>query len=144
MDDGPSMASSAQTVSYEAPQDALEEKLASSWSEVLGVERVGRNDSFFALGGSSVKAATLLNRLRRHMSEPISVVALFEAPTVANLAAYLRERHPDCSRAIVDESALEPMVPASKRPLDLLARIDELSDEEVEALLVEHGNVEAR
>jgi hypothetical protein len=78
------------------------------------------------------------------MSEPISVVALFEAPTVANLAAYLRERHPDCARAIVDESALEPTVLASKRPLDLLARIDELSDEEVEALLVEHGNVEAR
>ena len=87
------------------------------------------------------------NRLRRHMSEPISIVALFEAPTVGNLAAYLRERHPDCAAAIQEESALEPlelMPIESNRPQDLLARIDALSDEEVEALLVEHGNVDAR
>ncbi len=100
-------------VPYEAPRDPLEETpgcvLAERSWESGGS---GRNDSFFALGGSSIKAATLLNRLRRHMSEPVSIVALFEAPTVANLAAYLRERHPDCASRTVGiegESLVEPM-----------------------------------
>jgi acyl transferase domain-containing protein/acyl-CoA synthetase (AMP-forming)/AMP-acid ligase II/acyl carrier protein len=131
---------------YQPPADRLEEKLARSWEEVLQVPRVGRNDSFFLLGGSSLKAATLLNRLRRHMSEPISIVALFEAPTIAHLASYLREHHPDCAAAIEADapSPAETTIDKIETPTDLLARIDELSDEEVESLLVEQGHVDAR
>jgi myxalamid-type polyketide synthase MxaE and MxaD len=149
LDDGAS-SSSPERAPYEAPRDLLEERLASSWQEVLGVERVGRSDSFFSMGGSSIKAATLLNRLRRHMTEPaepISIVALFEAPTVAHLAAYLREHHPDCARAIESSGPADktdPVIEKTRRPLELLERIDELSDEEVEALLVEHGHADAR
>ena len=101
LDDGPvSAAPAAVTTPYEAPHDVLETRLAEAWQEVLGA-RVGRharrallNDSFFALGGDSIKAATLLNRLRQHMTNSISIVALFEAPTIAHLAAYLRESPP--------------------------------------------------
>jgi hypothetical protein len=81
------------------------------------------------------------------VSEPISIVALFEAPTVAGLASYLREHHPDCALAIECTGIVDGAVGAierTDRPLELLARIDEMSDEQVDALLVEHGNADAR
>jgi hypothetical protein len=81
------------------------------------------------------------------MSEPLSIVALFEAPTVAHLASYLREHHPECATAIESESPegpVEGVIERTDRPVDLLARIDELSDDEVEALLVEHGSNDVR
>ncbi len=147
LDDDSSSAPGRSAAAYEAPRDLLEARLAASWQEVLGVERVGRSDSFFSLGGSSIKAATLLNRLRKHVTEPISIVALFEAPTVAHLASYLREHHPDCALAIESASPLdgaEGSIERTDRPLELLARIDDLSDEQVEALLVEQGSADAR
>jgi acyl transferase domain-containing protein/acyl-CoA synthetase (AMP-forming)/AMP-acid ligase II/acyl carrier protein len=147
LDDGSAGAAGPAAAPYEAPRDLLEERLAASWREVLGVERVGRRDSFFSLGGSSIKAATLLNRLRKHMTEPISIVALFEAPTVAHLASYLREHHPDCASAIESASLADGTkraIERTDRPLELLARIHELSDEQVDALLLEHGSADAR
>ena len=137
LDDGPvSAAPAAVTTPYEAPHDVLETRLAEVWQEVLGIARVGRHDSFFSLGGDSIKAATLLNRLRQHMTDTISIVALFEAPTIAHLAAYLRENHPDCALAIENASvAQEPMIVATERAADLLIRIDELGSEEVEVLI---------
>jgi NAD(P)-dependent dehydrogenase (short-subunit alcohol dehydrogenase family) len=146
LDEGPLLSTARAAAAYEPPADRLEEKLARSWEEVLSVPRVGRHDSFFLLGGSSLKAATLLNRLRRHMSEPISIVALFEAPTIAHLAAYLRENHPDCAAAIEADipATAKTTIEKIETPIDLLSRLDDLSDEEVEALLVEQGHVDAR
>ncbi|XSC42864.1 phosphopantetheine-binding protein [Bradyrhizobium sp. RDT10] len=50
---------------YEAPQGEIETALATIWAELLGVERVGRNDHFFELGGHSLLAVQLIERLRR-------------------------------------------------------------------------------
>src|SRR6185436_11690957 len=50
---------------YEAPRNAVEEKLARIWSEVLGVQKVGVRDNFFDLGGHSLLAAQILSRVRR-------------------------------------------------------------------------------
>ena len=145
LDDGPvSAAPAAVTTPYEAPHDVLETRLAEAWQEVLGIARVGRHDSFFSLGGDSIKAATLLNRLRQHMTDTISIVALFEAPTIAHLAAYLRENHPDCALAIENASvAQEPMIVATERAADLLIRIDELGSEEVEVLIQQRSETHA-
>ncbi|MCG1048888.1 phosphopantetheine-binding protein, partial [Mycetohabitans sp. B6] len=73
---------------YEAPQGELETKLAAIWAELLGVERVGRQDSFFALGGHSLLAIRMIERLRR-FGLTVSVRTLFDSPTLSALAESL-------------------------------------------------------
>ncbi len=79
---------------YVAPRNALEEALTEMWQELLGVERVGIHDNFFDLGGDSLKAAIFVNRLQEFLGEIVYVVVLFDAPTIAELAAYLIENYP--------------------------------------------------
>ena len=70
---------------YEPPQGALEETLASIWSEVLGVERIGRRDNFFELGGHSLLALKLLERVRGQGWE-MPVRSLFQHPQLESFA----------------------------------------------------------
>jgi amino acid adenylation domain-containing protein len=78
---------------FAAPQTPLEVFLADLWKEVLGIEVVGLNDDFFALGGSSITGALFVNQLQEKLAEIVHVVIMFDAPTVARLAAYLREHY---------------------------------------------------
>ena len=70
--------------------------LASIWGEVLGVERVGAMDNFFALGGYSLVATQITSRVRSALQSEMPVRLLFQHPTVRSLAAALtaRERRP--------------------------------------------------
>ncbi|HEX2092852.1 MAG TPA: phosphopantetheine-binding protein, partial [Longimicrobiaceae bacterium] len=76
---------------YEAPEGETEETLAALWSEILGVERVGRHDHFFRLGGHSILAVRLIERMRRKGLHT-EVRALFTTPTVAELAAVVGDK----------------------------------------------------
>ncbi|MBV8234189.1 MAG: hypothetical protein JO075_00670, partial [Acidimicrobiia bacterium] len=78
---------------YIAPRDPTEEVLATIWAEVLGRQRVGIHDNFFDLGGHSLRATQVVSRVREAFDGRIElpVRALFEAPTVAGLAARLTE-----------------------------------------------------
>jgi len=80
---------------YQAPQSRLQHLLAELWQQVLGVGKVGINDSFFELGGDSIKAAVFLNELQQLLGEVVYVVAMFDAPTIAGLATYLNNHYPD-------------------------------------------------
>ena len=71
---------------YRAPAGAVEEILASIYAEVLGLERVGVDDSFFDLGGDSLSAMRLIAAVNTGLDADLSVRAVFEAPTVAQLA----------------------------------------------------------
>ena len=92
---------------YVAPRDPLETYLAELWRGGLGVDRVGAFDDFFDLGGNSLVGAVLINRLQEALGEIVHVVVMFDCPTVASLAGYLRSQHPaGVGRLLGAEAAL--------------------------------------
>src|SRR6185295_18982711 len=72
---------------YAPPTSELERRLAEIWESVIGIEGIGRHDSFFELGGHSLNAPQLLIELRKRMELEFPMRDLFEAPTVARMAA---------------------------------------------------------
>ncbi|WP_255208205.1 non-ribosomal peptide synthase/polyketide synthase [Myxococcus sp. AM009] len=73
-----------------APRDALELRLVRAWEQVLGVEPISVRSSFFELGGHSLLAVRLVSALRESLDRPLPLAALFQAPTVEQLADLLR------------------------------------------------------
>ncbi|HWS55797.1 MAG TPA: amino acid adenylation domain-containing protein, partial [Pyrinomonadaceae bacterium] len=93
---------------YAAPRTPEEEIIAAVWQQVLGVGRVGATDNFLELGGHSLLATQVMSRVRRALGVALPLRALFEAPTVAELA----ERVEALRRA--DAPALPAIVPVER------------------------------
>jgi amino acid adenylation domain-containing protein len=93
---------------YEAPQGAIESALAQIWSELLQVERVGRQDHFFELGGHSLLAVRLMERMRRQ-GLYADIRTLFTQPTLAGLAQAVRQaQEAGWSEAPAPPNGIEP------------------------------------
>jgi len=71
---------------FTAPETPIEHRLAEIWSQILRIERVGRNDNFFDLGGHSLLATQLISRIRDQFAVELPLRLLFQFPTVAELA----------------------------------------------------------
>ena len=75
--------------SYEAPRNDLEETLGRTWSEVLGIDKIGINDSFFELGGHSLKAMTLISKIHKETNKEVPLKELFKSPTIKGLSKFI-------------------------------------------------------
>jgi myxalamid-type nonribosomal peptide synthetase MxaA len=107
---------------YAAPRNDLETRLARLWAELLKIERVGIHDNFFDLGGHSLAAVQLIVRLRERFGGGLSVASLFEAPTVAELAARMARQDTGAGRneRAIDwqsEAALDASIAANTVPV---------------------------
>lgn len=85
-------ASSLGAPTYRAPRNDTETRIAAVWRNVLGLAEVGRDQDFFALGGTSVLAARVLNHLGEELGVEIPLQAFYEAPTVEGIAARVGRR----------------------------------------------------
>jgi thioesterase domain-containing protein len=92
---------------YVAPRDSFEEFLQARWQEKLGIDQIGVHDNFFQLGGDSVIAATLILKIQETLKERLSVVSLFQGPTIAELAATIRKQYPETVERIWGKSEIE-------------------------------------
>ncbi|HQP30616.1 MAG TPA: amino acid adenylation domain-containing protein, partial [Deltaproteobacteria bacterium] len=79
---------------FVAPQNGLQETIARLWAEVLGIERVGIHDSFFDLGGDSLKVIMLKNRLKQELRRDIPLMMIYRHVTIAAFARFLEEGGP--------------------------------------------------
>ena len=71
------------------PSDSLETRLVNIWRKVLGRPGIGLNVNFFEVGGTSLKAVQVITMIRKELNQNLSIVSLFECPTITLLAARL-------------------------------------------------------
>jgi amino acid adenylation domain-containing protein/non-ribosomal peptide synthase protein (TIGR01720 family) len=94
---------------YEPPLNEMQQLLAAVWQEVLGVERVGINDSFFAIGGDSIKVIQMASRLRQQDLK-MEIKDIFENPTIKQLEKYIKPMEIKTDQEPVEgEVALTPI-----------------------------------
>jgi amino acid adenylation domain-containing protein len=107
----PDATTAATGASQLAPRDELEIQLARLWEEVLQVHPVGVTDNFFDLGGHSLLAVRLFTQIREVFGKDLPLATLFQAPTIEQLAALLRQQGWTPSW-----SALVPLQPSGSKP----------------------------
>ncbi|HST60442.1 MAG TPA: amino acid adenylation domain-containing protein [Longimicrobium sp.] len=94
---------------FAEPAEGTEREVARAWREVLGMPRIGADDDFWELGGHSLLGMQVLSRIRQRTGVELPVAALFDAPTVAALAARI-----DAARG-APVRAPQPPLRASRR-----------------------------
>ena len=93
------------------PRDATELQLTRLWEGVLNLRPIGVGDNFFDLGGHSLLAVRLFARIAAEFGRDLPLATLFQAPTIAELAAFLRQ-----GERVVSWSSLVPLQPHGHRP----------------------------
>jgi acyl transferase domain-containing protein/acyl carrier protein len=94
---------------YVAPRNKTEKTIAKIWQEVIGFERIGIYENFFELGGHSLLAVQVTSRLREafNLDLPLRTL-LFEAPTIAQLAAVIEQKNePSAENAEMEQLLTE-------------------------------------
>jgi amino acid adenylation domain-containing protein len=112
---------------FQLPQGEVEQAVAQLWQELLRVERVGREDDFFDLGGHSILAMQLIVRIRSLFSVQIPLGLLFECSTLQRLSARVVEMR--------DASLLEEVAAGGDDARDLLERVASMPESQVQELV---------
>ncbi|MEG4010797.1 MULTISPECIES: amino acid adenylation domain-containing protein [unclassified Microcoleus] len=98
-----------------APRDKLELQVKQIWEQVLGINSVGIRDNFFEIGGHSLLAARLLAEIEKVFDKKLPLSAIFQSPTVEQLADILRE--PEWSSPSPSMVMIQPGTGSYKPPL---------------------------
>ena len=114
----------ARTRPLVSPRTTTEMRLAAIWRDVLGVETVGVHDDFFEAGGHSLRATQLLSRIRGVFATELSMRDVFEAATIAELAARLEGAA--ASDADVDPGQATSIAAVARELRELTDRDDEM------------------
>ncbi|MFE8938095.1 amino acid adenylation domain-containing protein [Streptomyces sp. NPDC007872] len=93
---------------FEEPEGATERLVSEVWGEVLGAERVGRHDDFFALGGHSLRATRAVSRLGVRLGTEVPLRLLFEHPVLERFATVLDALRADAPGAAADRVVPRP------------------------------------
>ncbi|WP_433260452.1 non-ribosomal peptide synthetase [Actinosynnema sp. CS-041913] len=101
----PEIARRAASAPYEPPGTALQQQLAGIWQTVLGLDRVGIHDSFFDIGGNSMSLVQVYGHLTRIASRDVSLVELYEFPTIAAFSRHLENGGPEAPAEPVRDRA---------------------------------------
>ncbi len=96
---------------FVAPRNLLEYQVAEIWKRILGVERIGVSDNFFDLGGHSLLAVRVISQIERIVGTRLSVIALFQAPTIEQLARLLRHEAADSLSSLVPLQSIGSKTP---------------------------------
>jgi amino acid adenylation domain-containing protein len=114
------------------PTDATpEQRIARIWQELLGLEQIGHQENFFALGGSSLLVGQLLARLHRLFRVELSMKTIFEHPTIAELAEIITQ-----SNSASNDTLPGPIESRGQHYEEqLLSMIDLLTDEEIKTFI---------
>lgn len=119
---------------FTPPRTTTEEALAQIWASLLQLPRVGVHDNFFEIGGHSLLAMQFMTRVRNTCQVELSLRDVLEAPTVAELAGMVdKKQDPPVGQAFSPVPRARKV--SSERAKELLGKLDELSDTEVEELL---------
>jgi len=100
----------------EDADSSTEAIMKSIWSAVLGLEKIGPNDDFFALNGDSLLGTQLMAQINRRFGSRLQIKTLFENPTVAGLSALIAEDNAPKDNTQEAES-ITPAAPAEDYPL---------------------------
>ena len=117
----PDISRPALTQRYAAPETEIEQIIATIWQEVLGLDRVGRHDNFFDLGGHSLRMVQVHSRLKAQFDQDLSMANLFEYPTIAAMARYFGQDQNETSdrlskrQQVQDRAARQKMARSRKR-----------------------------
>jgi non-ribosomal peptide synthetase component F len=103
----PRAAVPAPVAAFVPPRDAAEELVAGVWREVLGTERVGVHDDFFAVGGHSLLAMKVIGRLRAATGTTVPLRTMFSHPVLSDLAAAVEELIVADLAAMTDDEAAQ-------------------------------------
>ncbi|HET9651368.1 MAG TPA: SDR family NAD(P)-dependent oxidoreductase, partial [Usitatibacter sp.] len=109
---------------YEAPRTPTETAVAAIWEELFGIERMGIHDDFIEADGHSLLAIQIVARIGKDLGVKLPVNAIFENPTIAQVAAQV-------------EAAQRKAAEQESKVAELVEMVERLSDEEVERLLAE-------
>jgi acyl carrier protein len=96
----------ATTAEYEPPQGEIEEELALIWSETLKISPIGRNDSFFEMGGDSLLATTILHKIQDVFYVELPLRTIFELQTIKALAEEIDNIYTGAIGEAMDEGTI--------------------------------------